>query len=420
MLFDVGMIIAALVFFTLFVNALVRFSFPEGARLTNTMVRQGTAVVQTGDRGVVDIASTAGNFAYFRAILGDVHRDVKIRPAESVAWTSARKGAPVNRQDAVQTFSNSRARIDFEADKILNIGQNSLVVFSGGATDPFLTRTTPAVVMMSGELTGQITSASEAFGIEFPAGLVELKSADSSGDAVNFRIGVNPDESSTIAVYSGQADVNIAGTHYKVGASEGLTIGRDGATSGVLELPAVPVLRQPGNNAAVRFLQRPPKVTFAWNRAGNSNEYRFELAADKGFDEILVDEYLAENSFVHRNLGAGDYHWRVSGVNGGVHGKPAPARRLRIVRDTAPPVLQIQPIAQIDSQTYVIRGHTTGNATIYILGERVDPSADGSFEFRFKPMPGTQTIVIESIDDLGNAAYSSQLLHVPGTSGRSR
>lgn len=417
---DIGVLLASLVVFLIFLALLIRFVFPEGQRLGDLAAGSGAMITETDEVGLVDISGgSVSNFGNFVAQLADVRRDVRIRPADSIAWSDASAGVTVRNRDAVQTFSNSRARVDFTTDNELRIGQNSLVVFRSGAADPFLERRDPAIVVMNGELTGTVNADYGALGVQFPAGLVELAATGPTKEAVDFRIGVNPDGSSTIAIYSGQADVNIAGEHYRVGANQGLTILEDGRTPGTRTLPALPVIRGPNNNAVAKFLAAPPRVEFAWNKVSNAQTYRLEIASDAGFEEILVDEYLSEPSFTHANLSAGNYFWRISARDGWVLGPTSTPRRLRVVPDSMPPSLKVRPIQLSASGQYSLRGKTTPGASILVLGQSVSTTAGGDFEFLFSPDPGAQTIVVESVDEVGNVAYSSQVLHVPGTSGRS-
>lgn len=417
---DIAVLLASLVIFLVFLALLIRFVFPEGQRLGDLASGSGATTIETDEVGLVDISGgSISRFGKFIAQLGDVRRDVRIRSADSIAWSNASAGITVRNRDAVQTFSNSRARVDFTTDNELRIGQNSLVVFRSGTADPFLQRRDPAIVVMNGELSGTVNADYGALGVQFPAGLVELAATGPTKEAVDFRVGVNPDGSSTVAVYSGQADVNIAGNHYRVGANQGLTILEDGRTSGTRTLPTLPVILRPNNNTVAKFLAAPPRVDFAWNKVSNAQTYRLEIAGDAGFEEILVDEYLSEPSFTHANLSAGTYFWRISARDGWVLGPTSSARRLRVVADSVPPPLDVRPIQPSAGGQYSLRGKTTPGARVFVQGQPVPPTAGGEFELLFSPEPGAQTIVVESVDEVGNVAYSSQVLHVPGTSGRS-
>ncbi len=417
---DIGIILAALVIFLIFLAVLIRVVFPEGTQLGDMTSERNSELFEADGLGQVDVdAGNLGRLGSFIAHLGDVRREVKIRPADSIAWSDANEGAIVHNRDAVQTFSRSRARVDFTTNNELRVGQNSLVVFRSGAADPFLGRREPAVVVMDGELSGRVNADYGAFAVRFPAGLVELTAADQPGATVDFRVGVNPDRSSTISILSGQADVNIAGEHYRVAANQGLTITEDGRTVGARALPSLPSIRAPANNAIARYVAAPPRVRFRWGVVPDAQNYRFELAKDPGFEEILVDDYLDESEFVHGNLSSGDYFWRVSARDGWMQGPTSNQRRLRVMRDAIPPGLTLRPIQNISDSRYVLRGMTAPGSKVYVLGEPVEISPDGNFEFLFNPEPGSQSIVVESVDAVGNVAYSSQILHVPGDSGRS-
>ena len=417
---DIGVLLVAFVIFLLFLALLIRVVFPEGTPLGDMTSERNSEVFEAGRPGQVGVdAGGIGSLGSFIAHLGEVSREVKIRPADSIAWSNASEGAVVHNRDAVQTFSKSRARIDFTTDNELRIGQNSLIVFRSGAADPFLGSRDPAVVVMDGELSGTVNEDYGVFAVRFPAGLVELTAAEQSDAAVNFRIGVNPDKSSTISILSGQADVNIAGEHYRVSASQGLTISENGRTAGARALPSVPSIRSPGINAIAKFVAAPPRVEFRWSVVPDAQNYRFEIAKDLEFEEILVDEYLDEPQFMHGNLSSGDYFWRISARDGWMHGPTSLPRRLSVVRDAAPAALELQPIQSTLDGRYVLRGRTSPGSKVYVLEEPVEISPGGDFEFLFSPEPGSHSIVVESIDAVGNVAYSSQILHVPGDAGRS-
>jgi hypothetical protein len=417
---DISVLVAALIVFLLFLFLLIRFAFPQGSRLGELASDRSSgaeSIAAGGELGLLSGRTDA--IGRFIARLGDVQRDVKIRPADSVVWTSAARGTSVRNRDAVQTFANSRARVDFTTDNELRIGQNSLIVFRSGTADPFLQRRDPAVVVLGGEMQGSVNSDYGTFAVQFPAGVAELTSIDSGDDEVTFRVGVNPDQSSTIVIYSGRADVNIAGQNYLVPANHGLTVSADGQSAEISVLPAIPVIRTPADSAVAKYLETPPRVNFRWGAVTNAKSYRLEIAKDREFEELLVDETRESTSFTHANLSPGEYYWRVSARAGWSLGPTSVMRRLRVVRDAEPPFLELAGIDRSADGRYVLRGRTTSDAKVYVHGTRVNKSTGGHFEYLFNPEPGTQTIVVEAIDAVGNVAYGSQVLHVPSNPGGS-
>lgn len=414
---DVTVLCAAIALFLVFLIALVRVVFPQGDRLGELVGDRSATTAIVDGRGEVGLLTrSTDSIGGFFARLGDVQRDVKVRAADSVAWRSARLGTTLRNRDAVQTFANSRARVDFTTDNELRIGQNSLVVFSSGMADPFLQRREPAVELLGGDLGGAVKAGYGAFSVRFPAGVAELRADETSDDEVRFRVGINPDKSSTIAIYSGLANVSIGNRQYRVATNQGLTVSADGSSAELAALPAIPRVRRPADGAVARFLETPPRVDFRWARVAGAERYRLEIARNRSFDDIVVDDVLSGTSFSHANLAPGDYFWRVSARSGWSLGPASLTRRLRVLRDTQPPALEIRSIDRLATDRYVIRGKAARGATLYVHRQIVEPSADGRFEYVFQPRPGTQTIIVEAIDAVGNVAYDSQVLHVPGRS----
>jgi hypothetical protein len=410
-LLDISVLLLSLLVFFVFLLLLNRIVFPEGARLGDLAALSGSGRQATDRRGEISLAGDAvDGFGDFVAKLGEVSREVKIRPADSIAWTNAKIGSPVNNRDAVQTFANSRARIDFTTDNDLRIGQNSLVIFSSSTADPFLQRRDPAVIVVEGQLDGSVNSDFGSFAVALPAGTAVL-SADESGNAADFKLSVNPDGSSTIAMYAGRADVDVGNKNYQLEANDALTVADDGRTTGVRQVPDQPSVRSPRRDSVAKFRDMPPRVKFEWGPVAGAQNYRLELAKDRKFEEILVDENLNDTAFTHGNLPAGEYFWRISARNGWIQGPGTETGRLRVVRDAEPPLLELEPIQQTVAGGYELRGKTAPDAKVYVLGEPVKISAAGTFSHLFAAAPGAQAIVVEAIDTVGNVMSNSQIFY---------
>jgi hypothetical protein len=411
-LLDVGVLLITLLVFVSFLLLLNNFVFPQGTRLGDIAARDASGQTMNRTRGDVDVMGDGlGGFGDFVAQLADVRREVKIRPADSVAWTDAQEGVAVNNRDALQTFANSRARIDFTTDNHLQIGQNSLVIFSSNTADPFLQRRDPAVVVMQGELGGAVNEGYGAFAVQLPAGVAVLSADEETGEIADFKLSVNADKSSTIALYAGKAAIDVNGRNYQLARNQALTVTEDGRTGGVRKMPGAPRVTLPGRNMVAKFRDMPPRVNFEWSPVARAQNYRLELARDANFEEIIVDEYLNETSFVHGNLAAGNYFWRVSARNGWVQGPVTQPRRLRVVQDLEAPLLELSPIQQAATGEYELRGRTSPDAKVYVRGQAVPISADGTFKFVFTAAPGAETIVVEAIDSVGNIATNSQVFY---------
>jgi hypothetical protein len=82
---------------------------------------------------------------------------------------------------------------------------------------------------------------------------------------------------------------------------------------------------------------RPPKIPFAWQRQSDATNYRFVLARDPIFSDIVTEKRLSKTNFTHGGLTKGTYFWRVSALQNGSEGSFSEVRRFRIIMDHAPP-----------------------------------------------------------------------------------
>ena len=80
-------------------------------------------------------------------------------------------------------------------------------------------------------------------------------------------------------------------------------------------------------------------------------------------------------------------------------------------QDLEAPLLELSPIRQLATGEYRLSGRTSPDARVYVRGEAVAVSADGTFEYIFRSAPGAQAIVVEAIDAVGNIASNSQIFY---------
>lgn len=410
---DIGVLLITLLVFVAFLALLTNVVFPQGTRLGDIAARDASGEATSHTRGGVGILGDGleGVDGKFVARLSDLWREVKIRPADSVAWTDAHVGHSVMNRDALQTFEYSRARIDFTTDNHLQVGQNSLVIFSSNTADPFLQRRDPAVVVMQGELSGVVNEGYGAFAVQLPSGVAVLSADEETGETANFKLSVNPDKSSTIAVHAGTAAIEVNDRKYYLSRNEALTVTDDGKTAGPRKLPGAPRVTSPDRDLVAQVRDLPATVNFEWGPVEAAQNYRLELARDRNFGEIVVDETLSETSFFHGNLATGEHFWRVSARDGWVQGPATQPRRLRVIRDREAPTLELSPLQQVARGEYELRGKTSPDASVYVGGKRIETSADGTFNHRFTAAPGAQAIVVEALDSVGNIAAKSQILY---------
>jgi hypothetical protein len=226
--------------------------------------------------------------------------------------------------------------------------------------------------------------------------------------AADFRVTVNPDRTTTYSVFEGTAEVEGMGRTVRVGANQFSIVSLSAPPTPPESLPAAPELVGPADGADYLFRSLPPRVRFSWAAGEPAEAFRVVLASDPGFRNAVVDEWVSEPSFLHGNLPAGTYHWRVTAKRGGVESGYPKARAVRLVQSTALPVLQAEasPVpAQGDRA--LVRGVTAPGASLLVAGVPVVPGEKGDFECFVPLQRGINMIVVESSDPAGNTAYKS-------------
>ena len=118
-------------------------------------------------------------------------------------------GETIAENDAVQTFARSTALLKVNEQSKIAIGQNSLIVFDRGETDPFVADQGSVLVMIEGELSGSLRSddgSSAVFGVQLPNSELTLVSG-ANDDDVEFLVTINDDQSTTVNLHGGSAYV---------------------------------------------------------------------------------------------------------------------------------------------------------------------------------------------------------------------
>ena len=78
------------------------------------------------------LSAQGGNYV---AMLSRVHRDVRSKKADAIAWRTAYKGLKLFDKDSIQTFSKSTAVIKFDEHNELELGPNSLIIIKRSESD---------------------------------------------------------------------------------------------------------------------------------------------------------------------------------------------------------------------------------------------------------------------------------------------
>jgi hypothetical protein len=403
-----------LVFFA-FLTLLIRFYFPEG---TSLIVDPNASVLtEVSWSGDVELGIDAGNGDVEQLFAGEIlqiQRRVQRRGANTLTWNDASVGDKVVRNDAVQTFSRSTAVMEVNNESRLTMGENSLIVFDQQQADPFLADSNSVLVMIDGELSGNLSGADKSrfhFGVNLPNSDVTLQPRK-PGDDVQFLITVNDDQSTTVNVHEGTAKVVANdGTLKTIGDQQSVTVDSSGSDLWVSGLASAPTPTRPSNNEAVTYRNVPAQIQFTWIAVPHADRYHIVIARNPDFSNRVVDDDVVGTTFNHGALGSGTYYWHVRSRIGWSQSEQSPARQLHVRQDLDPPTLELDPPPDtIQAGVWRLHGRTDADATVFVDEIPVEHES-GRIDHPIELRPGANVIVVKAIDDVGNLSYAPLLVN---------
>jgi hypothetical protein len=392
-----------LVFFLLCVGLLL-VAMPKGIGLGRLMryeeiAAQSRPSVDTGGGAWQSVVGT----------LSSVRNTVKSKPSGSIVWSTASAGLKLSDRDAVQTYDLSGATISFEGPTDLHVGENSTVVVRRMERNPETGARRASIVLTGGEMDGRISAGPST--VEVVSGAATARLMPTRGVAAEFRVAASPDASSTFTVYHGRAEVTAAGRTVVLTADQAVTVDNSGRLGAPVRLPAAPTLRTPSGGLVLPCRTLPAEVPFSWASSAEATGYRLVIARDPQFGNLALDKRLDGPAFVHGNLAAGRYWWRVNAVEGAAEGRASAAGAFEVVHDTAAPPLTVDfPTQPVGGSDLLVRGTTEPGAKVFIGEESAVVEKSGRFEGRVSLRPGPNIVVVEALDDAGNVAYRSALV----------
>jgi len=411
---EVSMVaISVLVFFG-FLTLLIKAFFPQAVSLIGDT---DGALIASSWRGDVELGIDAVEGEVEQLIAGEIltiQRRVKHRDANSLAWDVANIGDRIVRNDAVQTFTRSTAMLGVNSASKLTMGENSLIIFDQQQADPFLSDSKAVLVMINGELSGNLIGDDKSrfrFGVNLPNSNVTLQPR-TLGEDVEFLITVNDDQSTTVNIHKGTAQVVAAdGTLRTIGDQQAITIDSTGTSLRVSKLARAPKPTGPSNNTAVTYRNVPEQIHFRWSEVANADRYHIVIARDAEFSDRVVDDNVVGTSFTHGALGPGNYYWHVRSRTGWAQSAQSTVRRLSVSQDLDPPALVLdQPPDRIQAGAWRLLGLTDADATVFV-DEIPVPHDGGRINHPVELRPGANVIVVKAIDRVGNLSYAPLLVN---------
>jgi mannose-6-phosphate isomerase-like protein (cupin superfamily) len=402
-------IVLVLVFFALF-SLLLNGLFPSGAGISEIVNReQSVPPADWNDAMLTEFQRKQGRVKP-TAVLTRARNTVKQKGGNEIAWSDAQGGMKLYDRDAVQTLQRSSAYLDFGDQSYLSMGANSLVVIKSRTPDAQAPERKHLILMVEGDLRGKISGSGRKPGqmeITTPRAVAVIHAQQNGGEA-EFKVSVNPDKSSTIAVYQGVADVTAGDKTVRVEENSAVTVKLDQSFSVTKPLPSRPELIAP--EASGRFLYRTlsPRIVFTWKELPGATRYHFVLARDQAFQDVVLDERISSTEFMHGSLKQGTYYWRASTLVGDIEGPFTVPLQFSVEQKRTPPLLVVNDSPEkVSQESCEFSGHTEPGARVFINGQEVLITPEGEFRHAVALERGINIIVVEAVDAAGNVSYRS-------------
>lgn len=395
-----------------FFLGLLHFSFPEGTSLRG-LIEANPRVWADDHEGPGDAAGFGGRVKEL-ARLTDVVRRVKNKPASAIAWEDAEVGLPLGDQHAVQTQQGSGATIEFGTGNSLHLEENSLVVLQrfDGEMDGSDRQAT--LLVFGGELRAQLAAGGGGgmkLRLRTPSGEARIESGRRGEEAVEVRVTVAEDSTSTVTVLEGNAEISIGEAVVEVAADEVVKLVPDGPPPVPRRLPGPPELTGPADAVEHTYRARAPRMDFRWEAAPDVESYRWVLARDEALLDVVLDEAVGGTEYVREGLDPGRYYWTVHGVSGDLESGSGAVRTFRLVRDDVAPELTVAwPDGEVSAKSFRLTGVTEPGAQVFVESVPAVAGEGGRFEFDLDLVPGANRVVVESVDAVGNSSYDSQII----------
>jgi hypothetical protein len=345
------------------------------------------------------------------AVLRVISNDVRHRKLDQIAWGSARQNGSVFEGDAIQTTRDGQAALRFADGRSLRVGRNSLLVVR---TPEERARGQGSFMVGRGELWGTAPESDDPerdVTVNTPSATVLVRTAQGSSKRADFKVSVGPDRSSIIAVYHGSASITTGNQTQEVRENHFVAVDSLGTQSMPSKLPDPPTLVGPREGARFLYRDPPPRFAFEWETVADADAYRLVVARDAAFQSVVLDRRMSSSSLDYGRLATGDYVWRVSSIRDEVEGRPSPIRSLHMVRDGAPPRLEVKfPEVVMTSDECTITGVSEADSRVFVAGRPATVTSNGTFSCRVRLKRGLNVVVVEALDPTGNAAYASKMV----------
>jgi hypothetical protein len=371
--------VAALV---LAVAVVLHFAFPEATNAGMQAANHFTLDILEKIAGNAEPAATTMAAGAQQAHFTNLDGTVRVKKANSSAWTKADYSLPLEKGDIVQTASEGLAKIVFTDGTNYTVKQDSLIVIEENSANDHQ-QTNVAVNVNTGTVdlsTGTYTQGSKSQ--VMVAGATASLAPESSAMVHNDPVA----NQSEILLKKGTGDVQRNGENVKLADWEKVSFERGSPRMARVKEVGPPTPIAPANMAPIFAAAGQERtVDFSWSKMVNAAGYHLRISRNPYFSSLERDEKLEKPDTKVNGLTEGPYYWSVQSYDAdGKESVASETNRFTILprgsNAQSAMTLELEPFVQ-HGRVIEVRGKTEPNARV-MVNNREAPQVDNDGNFR--------------------------------------
>ncbi len=338
------------------------------------------------------------------AILSDKKGTVQSRKPSDDIWYDLPVSSVLVEGEKIRTLSESFAEIRFKDNKRVRLNENSQLIISKIRMNILKNEEESSVSLYKGDAYIMLDNnrQKEKFDLDVPG-------ISTSIDSKRFRVKTD-DTETQFANYDGKLKISSGDNTLILGKNQVSKI--DGKNPAVVaeELLPPPALISPENGGTILMGPSEKHIRFEWEPIENTNGYWLEIAADRLFKRIVLNQKNLKNPFLELdNLQDGAYYWQVSAINQtGFPGANSRTQFFKIINDTDPPYIMIRSPGTdeivINTPLEIVGEAEKDAVLLFNDNTPVKVQPDGVFKIQYPPVKGKNEILLRATDRAGNTA----------------
>ena len=326
---------------------------------------------------------------------------VKVKPANSTEFSTAREEMELEAGDTIQTQAGAVARVQFVDGSSYTIKPDTTLVIKDNA---LLADQTTRVHVAVGIGTINLATGEQTAG---SSNVVQTSSA-SARVGSHTEASVAAGERTEIRVARGSANIRTrTGESFDARANERFEIENNGKLARREVMLPVPELRAPDNQRLIRVGRgQPGAISFSWGAVAQARGYRIEIATSAYFGDTVVAsrDRLSSPAAVFDNLPPGSYYWRVRAHDGAGEGEFSEPFKFTLVGVAAGRPLNVSVTKQtpLGGNSFLIEGQSEPGVRVKVGGVVARSEPNGGFRAFVTLSDGAREVLIEAEDQDGN------------------